>query len=141
MLLVTVLLGTVSPSPAEVHRWVDADGVIHLDSRGPASSAGPAPTSSTPSVGPSVRCSKLMGRYPRVELFSAKWCGACRMAHDFFERNRIPFTDHDVDDEEGARARYRTLAPDGRLPTAVIGQAVQVGFNEDRYWELLCRGR
>jgi glutaredoxin len=66
-----------------------------------------------------------------VRMFTAAWCGACKSARAWLKRNRIPFTELDVEADPKARQDQLALNPRGSLPTLDIGGRVVVGFSPD----------
>jgi glutaredoxin len=65
---------------------------------------------------------------PSIVFYSAAWCGYCRAAREFFDRNGIAYTEHDIEkSEEGARD-YRKLGGGG-IPLIFVGDEKIRGFN------------
>lgn len=69
-------------------------------------------------------------RRVNVVMYSTAWCGVCKRAKRYFDRERISVTEHDVDQDPRARAEYLALNPRRSVPTIRIGQEVIVGFSE-----------
>jgi glutaredoxin len=65
-----------------------------------------------------------------VVMYSTTWCGVCKRARRYFERERISFVEYDVDRNTSARAEYLRLNPRRSVPTIKIGDEVIVGFSE-----------
>lgn len=64
-----------------------------------------------------------------IVMYSTAWCGVCRRARAYFQQNRIPFEEHDVDEDPVARAEYERLNPRRSVPTMKIGDEVIIGFS------------
>lgn len=64
-----------------------------------------------------------------VVMYSTAWCGVCKRARAYFERERIAFQELDVDKNAQARADYLLLNPRRSVPTIKIGDEVIVGFS------------
>ena len=64
-----------------------------------------------------------------VVMYSTAWCGVCKRARAYFERERIPFQELDVDKNTQARADYLALNPRRSVPTIKIGDEVVIGFS------------
>jgi len=98
-----------------------------------AVSGGPAPQGRPPSAGSRQpkdwEVANSRKRVPIV-MFSTSWCGVCKRARTYFEKENIPFVDHDVDKNQAARAEYLALNPKRSVPTIKIGNEVIVGFSE-----------
>lgn len=84
-------------------------------------------------------------RAASVILFSTQGCGYCKKAREFFRAHRVPFTEHDIENEAGAGATLAALAKKAQVPQSqlsgvpiifVDGQAV-LGWDEARVRRLL----
>jgi len=65
-----------------------------------------------------------------IVMFSTSWCGVCKRARAYFEKEGIAFVEHDVDKNQAARAEYLALNPKRSVPTIKVGNEVVVGFSE-----------
>lgn len=65
-----------------------------------------------------------------IVMYSTAWCGVCKKARSYFEKERISFVEYDVDKNASARAEYLALNPRRSVPTIKIGNEVIVGFSE-----------
>jgi glutaredoxin len=65
-----------------------------------------------------------------IVVFSTSWCGVCKRAKAYFEQEGIAFVEHDVDENQAARAEYLALNPKRTVPTIKIGNEVVIGFSE-----------
>jgi len=65
-----------------------------------------------------------------VVMYSTTWCGVCKKARRYFEKERISFVEYDVDSNASARVEYLQLNPRRTVPTIKVGQEVIVGFSE-----------
>ncbi|MGB8224665.1 MAG: glutaredoxin family protein, partial [Polyangiales bacterium] len=93
---------------------------------------------------PSDRATAAARQRVPVVMYSTDWCGVCRRARQYFERNGIPFVEHDVDRDPQARAEYLLLNPRRSVPTIKIGDEVIVGFSAqavDRALDSAARNR
>ena len=64
-----------------------------------------------------------------VVMYSTAWCGVCKRARAYFEKEQIPFQELDVDENVQARADYLLLNPRRSVPTIKIGDEVIIGFS------------
>jgi glutaredoxin len=64
-------------------------------------------------------------------MYSTPWCGVCKKARRYFEKESISFVEYDVDSNASARAEYLSLNPRRTVPTIKVGNEVIVGFSED----------
>ena len=79
-----------------------------------------------------------------VFLYALSTCPWCRKAKQWFTDSQIPFEFVDVDqlpkaEQEAAAEKAHELSGGRRYPVVVINGEVVVGFNADRYLELLKR--
>ncbi|MEQ1515267.1 MAG: glutaredoxin family protein [Usitatibacteraceae bacterium] len=65
---------------------------------------------------------------PSVVFYSATWCGYCRAAREFFDRNGIAYTEHDMETSAVGIAGYQQLGGGG-IPLIMIGDEKIRGFN------------
>lgn len=141
-------------APAEMYKWTDKNGTLHITDYPPAGGGRPmnlesiqinrvkshaagSPADGAASPGEDSRPSPASGaaprnrEYPRVEVYGTSWCPACRHARDYFRSAGIPFDDYDVERDKDARARMDRLGGAG-VPAIVIGGQVFRGFS--RAW-------
>lgn len=65
-----------------------------------------------------------------VTLYSTPTCGYCRMAKDYFKKNRIPFTEYNVaQDMKRAQEMVKKSGQMG-VPVVDVNGQVIVGFNQ-----------
>lgn len=126
---------------AQMYKWVDKEGVVHVQDYPPTSVRQPARVQTIPvyrnspqgpgEPSPVGRRSEL--RKPSVELYGTSWCPYCKKASDFFRSRGIPFVEYDI--EKDAQAAHRKQQLDSRrgVPLAVInGQPIH-GFSTTAY--------
>ncbi len=142
-------------TPAEMYKWTDKNGTVHITDYPPASggkpmnlesirinrveshaagspAAGAVSPADNPRPSPASGAASRNREYPRVELYGTSWCPACRHARDYFRSAGIPFDDHDVERDRDARARMDRLGGGAGVPAIVIGGQVMRGFS--RAW-------
>ena len=66
---------------------------------------------------------------PEVVLYSTTWCGYCEATRNFFQANRIRFTEHDIENTTVGRDGHRRLGGQG-VPLVVVGDTIIRGYNE-----------
>ena len=141
---------------AEIYKWVDKNGIIHLSDSPPQEivSTGKAeviptlesdpqiiqPTekkirkdrSTTYTVSPAPQVIKKP-KTPKVELYSTAWCVYCRKAREFFRSRGIAFIEYDIEKDANAAHRKNQLTDRRTVPFAVInGQRIH-GFDQGAY--------
>ncbi len=84
---------------------------------------------------------------PNVTLFSTAWCGYCTKARNFFKREKIMFSEYDLEKDPSARgkmaemARKAGVSPDSLqgVPILFINGKAMAGYSEARVRQLLGR--
>ena len=135
-----LLLLTAGVAHAELYKHTGPDGeVFYSDRLPPDAQARPidgrislydaAQRSPTPSSSDVVPA-------PRVVVYTTTWCGACKKAKAYMERNGIRYTEYDV--EKSAKAKREFKAMNGRaVPLLVVGDRRMHGFDVERFEALL----
>lgn len=120
----------VSTAQAEIYKWVDDDGTIHFSDYQPRQ--GPVETVdlkintySSPKLTSSKRDT---GSDKTVVMYSADWCGVCKEAKAYFQKNNIPFKDYDVENSAKARREFRSMGGKG-VPIILVGKRRMNGFS------------
>ncbi len=75
---------------------------------------------------------KYLTRPKRVIMYSTTWCGYCKKAKKYFRKNRIAFTEYDIEKSESAKRRYKKLEATG-VPVILIGKKRMNGFSAERF--------
>ena len=61
------------------------------------------------------------GGSENVLVFGADWCGDCRQAKAWLRNNKVPFIDHDIDQDALARDKALELAKGRRnIPVVLL---------------------
>lgn len=61
----------------------------------------------------------------KVIYYGADWCADCKMAKEYFLRNKIEYEAHDVDNEPGAKEAMLALTGGkSAIPTIIIGDKI-----------------
>ena len=148
-------------SSAEIYKWVDENGVTHYsdspteDIPEPAAteneeiqSADPAPVD-TPSLPDETQRGTLDSDFfnllddtqeeqvavntPTVEIYETSWCVYCNKAKNFFRSRGIDFVTYDIERDEQAASRMRSLTNRQGVPFVVIdGQGI-TGYSVAAY--------
>ena len=62
---------------------------------------------------------------PTVTLYSAPWCGYCRVAKRFLDEQRVPYTEVNIDEDEAAAQRVEQWNNGNRtIPTLDINGTI-----------------
>ena len=73
----------------------------------------------------------------KVTIYSTPTCVYCKMAKEFLTANNIEFEDHNVAEDEKARAEMVERSGQMGVPVIFIDDEMMVGFDEARMRELL----
>ena len=80
-------------------------------------------------------------KYPLIVLYSVSWCPHCREAKDYFTKNNIPFTNHDVEQDAQAMTLLTDKYKSQSIPVIVLGtgqnEIVMHGFTPETFQENL----
>ena len=137
-LLALVLLLPVSSGGGELYKWVDDKGNIHYGDKPPKKAELEKITgviSSFQSVNvepfkydPSLVTIGGESKSKSVTMYSTSWCGYCKKAREHFERNSIPYQEHDIEKSKKAARDYKRLNGRG-VPVILIGKRRMNGFS------------
>ena len=142
LVLLVVLLMVAGPSYAEIYRWVDAEGQVHFSDEKPDNEnfnevqiddkigSYQDISYSTYKAGPSKTASKN-----EVIMFSASWCGYCKKAKTYFKKNKIRYTNYDIEKSSKGKRLYKQLGAKG-VPVILIGSKRMNGFSESGFERL-----
>lgn len=77
-----------------------------------------------------------------VFMYTLSTCPWCRKAKQFFKDNNIPFdyVDYDLqpeDDQEKIMEKMLKISGARSFPVVTIGEQVIIGYNPDKYSDLL----
>jgi mycoredoxin len=62
---------------------------------------------------------------PTVTLYSAPWCGYCRIAKRFLDEQQVPYTEINIDEDEAAAQRVEQWNQGNRtIPTLDINGTI-----------------
>ena len=140
VLLVSLLIIAI-PSSAEVYKWVDEEGHIHFSDKKPENQVVTEieviiSTYQSVSYGSStVDFSKVATR-SKVVILSASWCGSCKKAKKYFKKNRIRYTDYDIEKSSKGKRLYKQLGATG-VPVILVGKKRMNGFSESGFERLI----
>ena len=146
-LVIALMLAICGAAAAQsIYRWVDAQGKVHYTSDPPPgtrakeqvrprvnSYAAPA-AASTPAATPQPQARAALP----VVMYATSWCPYCAQAREYFGRNGIAYTEHDIEKSAAANAEFRRLGGRG-VPLILVGREKMSGFSELGFESLLVR--
>jgi glutaredoxin len=137
------LLGAACAASAQMYRWTDEKGRVHITDTPPpsgakevrsrSSSAGAVAASS--SAGQPFAVQLAAKNYP-VTLYTAPDCGPCGPARKLLNTRGVPFREVSVVDQRQAE-ELKKVAGSLSVPTISVGTSAQAGFDEGAYHSLL----
>jgi len=73
----------------------------------------------------------------QVTIYSTPTCHFCHMAKDFFDANKVKYTDYNVATDLEKRKEMVEKSGQMGVPVITIGKETIVGFDEGRLREIL----
>jgi len=141
--LATALCLAAFAASAQVYRWTDEKGRVHVTDTPPPVSArnvrksGDAPAKEAPQAStqePFV-LQKARTSYP-ITLYTAPGCDACAEARKLLNARGVPFSEVSVT-EEAQIQELKKAVGSALVPAIVIGSTAQRGFDPGTYHGLL----
>ena len=128
-----ILLGAAPAAEADMHRYTDKTGRIHivdnLDDI-PAEYREQVRTIATPPPKPRLYKPGAMMGSKRVDIYVTSWCGYCRKLENFLKSKRIPYQRHDIEKSSSARQAHLKMGGGG-VPVVKVGSEVIRGYSPD----------
>jgi glutaredoxin len=125
---------------AQIYRWIDQQGKLHVSDTPPTSGAKNVERQESavvPQVGPGEPYAlQLARKNAPVKLYTAPGCEPCSTARELLNSRGIPFEEVSVVDDK-AFEDLKTAVGGGAVPSLVVGGSVQQGFEERTYHRIL----
>lgn len=139
-LLGLLLLAALAAHAGDIHRWTDSAGNVHFGDRPPLATDSEIVrlrinTYSSPDT---QALADVFQVDDRVVMYSASWCGVCKKAKRYFEAERIPFTEYDVETSAKGRRDFNKLGARG-VPVILVGKQRLNGFTPASFERLYRR--
>ena len=161
MFLTLLAFGLASgTSSADIFKWIDENGVIHysdsptrknipesieqeetVNSRQPNDNHA-LPTAEDPkaALNPDVNNflneteeAPVFSEEPTVEIYVTSWCRYCEKAKRFFRSKGIEFEVYDVEKDQKAARRMRSMTSNRGVPFVVINGQGITGYSAEAY--------
>lgn len=141
LVLLFSLLIIAIPSSAEIYKWVDEEGQIHFSDKKPENLPSTEieveiSTYQSVSYGISVVDTSKVAAGSKVVIFSARWCGICKTAKQYFKKNKIRYKDYDIERNSKGKRLYKQLGAKG-VPVILVGKKRMNGFSESAFENLI----
>ena len=131
------------PSPAQIHKWVDADGKVHFSDKPPPDSArkseqvkipvqsfgGPPVFERQPAVAKGAKADPAAAHAPLV-MYATSWCGYCRKARAHLASKGIAYREVDIEASPANNQEFKAYGGRG-VPFFVKGGRTMRGFSAE----------
>jgi glutaredoxin len=137
-----VLLGAACAASAQLYRWTDENGRVHVTDTPPPASAKnvrkraveSAPAADSGASEP-YAVQLAAKNYP-VTLYTAPDCAPCGAARALLNQRGVPFREVSVVGEQES-AQLRNAVGSLSVPSLVVGTSTQKGFEQGAYHSML----
>ena len=72
-----------------------------------------------------------------VEIYTTPWCAYCKMAKEYFKKNNVAYTEHDVAEDPAKRQEMIDKTHQMGVPVIIIDGKIVIGFDRGKINELL----
>ena len=142
-LLLILLFTTGSAFAQSVYSWKDENGVTHFGDRRQNARAKVIQLDAINSYGADkVESSneppttKPKAKIPTIVMYSAAWCGVCKKAKAYFRKNKVAFTEYDVDTSTKGK-QFQAKRKSKSVPVFLIDGKEKSGFSTGSFNKLL----
>jgi len=136
------LFFSCSHSYSEIHKWVDAEGRVHYSDEKPNNQETEVLEIIEPQTFEHTSVydipdflgffkspeKKSKSKNKKVVMYSTERCGYCKKAKKHFARNKIPYTEKDINKSQKNRKEWQNLGGGG-VPIILIGKKKIHGFD------------
>jgi glutaredoxin len=144
--LASVLALAAATAGAQIYRWTDEKGRVHITDTPPPPTAksrksisGAGAQSASPAQTP-YELAQAMKNFP-VTLYTSPTCkDPCANARTVLNQRGVPFREVQVWDEQ-TNAELKQVSGGSDVPTLVVGRSVHRGFQHSAYDSLLDSAR
>jgi glutaredoxin len=165
ILVILIQILALGISSAEIYKWVDENGVTHYSDSPTEINTGLAEDEleeiqtpeSTPADTPPLpdeaqtdtqrpdfsnfpdetQEDTVAVNSPSVEIYETSWCVYCNKAKNFFRSRGIDFVTYDIERDEQAASRMRSLTNRQGVPFVVINGQGITGYSVAAYEQAL----
>lgn len=127
-----LLLLVSQASMAEIYSWTDDNGRKYYSSTAPKHQKSQKISIKVNSYkGVTVDTSSVKAGN-KVIMYSTSWCGYCKKAKQYFNKNNIQFTEYDIEKNARANRQYKRLNGKG-VPLILVGKKRMDGFSASEF--------
>ena len=134
--LLGVILFSSGWVAADIYKWVDENGKTHYSDAQPKQEKVEVVTPEIQNTytKPAIEYNELF-KYSavttqsrkKVVMYSAVWCGVCKKARQYFQANKIAFSEYDIETSKKGQRDYEKLKGRG-VPIILVGKKRLNGF-------------
>ena len=143
IVLAAALCAVALGASAQMYRWTDEQGRVHITDTPPPASAkgvkksGPAsaPAAASPSAAEPYAIQQARANFP-VTLYTTPGCEGCDAARKLLNGRGLPFKEISVTDPSQFD-EFKKAVGGNTVPAMIVGSTVQKGFEEAAYNALL----
>lgn len=144
IMLAATLCAVALGASAQMYRWTDDKGRVHVTDTPPPASAKDVKRSGTASPGPAAPQSKgaepfalqqARANFP-VTLYTTPNCQGCDAARKLLNARGLPFKEVSLTDAS-QMDEFKQAVGGTTVPAMIVGSTVQKGFEESAYQRLL----
>ena len=147
ILLAVTLCAFAFGAGAQVYRWTDDQGRVHITDTPPPSSAKGVKKSGATSAAPSAAAApqpagqepfavqQAKSKFP-VTLYTVPNCQGCEAARKLLNARGVPFKEISLTDA-AQMDEFKQTVGGNTVPAMMVGSTVQKGFEESAYQRLL----
>ena len=119
---------------AQIYKWVDDEGNVHFTDLPPADKKTEQVTTqiNTYESTELMDLNRDFGQSQKIIMYSTIWCGVCKKAKKYFEKNRIAYVEYDVEKSEKGKRDFKKLGGKG-VPVILVGDKRLNGFSKERF--------
>jgi len=127
----------IATAQAEIYKWVDEQGNQHFTDAPPDGIKTEAVdlkinTYTAVEVTPLL---ERLGRYDKVVIYTATWCGVCTKAKQYFRDRNIPYIAYDVEKSPTGQVDFKSLRGKS-VPILIVGSKRMNGFTVETFDKL-----
>ena len=135
LMFFTALLITFNVS-AEIFKWVDKNGNVHFGDKKPSNQETEelklkinifsGLKNEGASSQPKFKSNKT------VIIYTTSRCKYCRKAKSYFKKNKIAYTEHNIEKNRSAKRKFNSLGGKG-VPLILVGKKRMNGFSKQGF--------
>jgi glutaredoxin len=140
--VLAIALGVASGAAlAQIYRWTDRDGRVHMSDTPPPAGATNVQKRNPPGAGAAARANEPYAlqvarkNYP-VTLYTSLGCDPCVEARKLLNARGVPFREVSVSNQQQLE-ELKKVAGNASVPVMLVGSSLQRGFEEGAYHAML----